>query len=130
MCDHGGHLHRVPSSTLLHDVSVKGVEDDLVRQLKRLIQIDAVLGCLYVVGVPRLLRLTELAAPNLDKALELVASISEVSDGIYVERVLSHADCVCAHLTMRLLHVVIVHAGEVSDASLQLLMIILTAFKD
>ena len=31
--DHRGHLHRVPASALLHDVSVEGVEDDFVRQL-------------------------------------------------------------------------------------------------
>ena len=83
------HLHRVPTSSLPHNVSVEGVEDDLVGELERVVDDDHSFGfrdlCYRI-------RLLESLLPRLVKSLVLVTTISERSDGVDVERVLPLAD--------------------------------------
>lgn len=87
-----GHLHRVPTSTLAHDVAVERVEDTLVRELERVIQDDHRLGLDDFGDGTACGRLVEVLLPILVQTFVRVTAVTEGPDGVDVEGVLALAD--------------------------------------
>jgi len=75
----------VPTSSTSHDITVKGVENNLMSQLKRFVKVDKVLSLFDLQGITFFLGFRKFPSPNFDKCLEFISSISEVSDCINIE---------------------------------------------
>jgi hypothetical protein len=73
-------------------------------QLQRLVESHQILSLFNLHRVTFSLSLLELTTPDLDEILVLISSVSEISDCIYVERVLPHADCITLQLYLTLMY--------------------------
>ena len=90
---HARHFHRVPARAFPHDVSVEGVQNDLVRQLQGVEKHDHLFGVVNLGGRgARLPQGVGLPLPDLCLGLVLVAPVAKVADSVDVEGVLPLAD--------------------------------------
>ena len=82
------HLHRVPAGTPSHHITVERVQDNLMGELKRLIEVHKVLSLLDLEGITLFSSFGEFTTPDLDQCLKFVSSISEIADCVNIERIL------------------------------------------
>mmetsp|Transcript_45251 Transcript_45251/g.130668 ORF Transcript_45251/g.130668 Transcript_45251/m.130668 type:complete len:246 (-) Transcript_45251:2155-2892(-) len=115
VCNNAGHLHRVPSGTFSHHVSVERVQDALVRELQGIIQQDHVLGLHLLHRVAALFGRLEILRPLLGQAFEHVPTIAEVAHGVDVKGVLPLAHRVRLVLVHRALQPLVRLLRELPD---------------
>lgn len=82
-------MHRVPSGTFLHDVTIKRVEDDFMSELKGFVVNSQDRVSLSIVGI-FLLQSSMITG----KTFVFVSQIPKVSDCINIERVFPHTNSV------------------------------------
>ena len=118
-----GHFHRVPSCSFLHDVTIEGVENDLVSKLKRLIKVHSVLSDFASFQVALFLSLFEFSDPDFDEALELISSVSEITYSVNVERILTHTDCITLELLLLDMNLLVDSLAVFLDSLFQLFVV-------
>jgi len=60
MLTYASHFHRIPSGSFTHHITIKGVQDTLVRQLQRVIKHHSLLGIIYLTIIGSLNKLGEI----------------------------------------------------------------------
>mmetsp|Transcript_50911 Transcript_50911/g.118621 ORF Transcript_50911/g.118621 Transcript_50911/m.118621 type:complete len:361 (-) Transcript_50911:1619-2701(-) len=103
VCDNARHLHRVPTSSLAHDVAVERVQNAFVSELQRVIEKHHVLGFVLCNHIAAFFGFLQLLVPLFGLSLEHVPPVTEVEDCVDIERILTLADNVPAVLVHRAL---------------------------
>ena len=98
MSDNSSHLHRIPSSSSSHDISIERVQNTFMSQLQRIKQDTQISRIFLFSSIPLPLGLIFLPFPFLHKVFEFISSVSESSHCVNIEWILSHANNVFSHI--------------------------------